>query len=291
MRAEILSSESLSQVSLEADLLFRSLILLADDYGRLDGRIEIIRSSTFPLRPQVTVKKIRRWLDELLSLDDPPVVEYSSDDRPYMALTGWEKHRGKSRRALNSKFPSPIKQDKNEYSASPEIRENPSNPPVGMEVEARVRSRRGGHLKAARLSAPLSGSPSGSEKPSSTKSRKPETFDVEQMSRVRKWATEKGYSNPTLNEALEIFRTWEPLKHPTRTSRQWVSAFMKICRESVDEGKIGKSSPARSPLAAPTARQLAARKRLEDAKRDQSSPQAVANVIEMSLRNAGEESA
>jgi len=38
VRGDINASDSLSRVSLEADLTFRALLVAVDDYGRLDAR-------------------------------------------------------------------------------------------------------------------------------------------------------------------------------------------------------------------------------------------------------------
>ena len=73
------------------------------------------------------------------------------------------------------------------------------------------------------------------------KGNKPESFGPEQMADIHAWAGKKKFKNATLNEALEIFRDWEPLKSQRRTQKQWVSAFKKICRDSVSEGKIGRA--------------------------------------------------
>ena len=107
MRGEVNSSESLSQVSIEADLTFRSLVVVVDDFGRTDGRLPVLKGLLFPLRDNVTTKKLDRWLSDLSDIPDPPVIRYMVDGREYIQLTGWETHRGKSRRAQESKFPGP----------------------------------------------------------------------------------------------------------------------------------------------------------------------------------------
>lgn len=101
------SSHSLSQVSLQADLTFRAMIVAADDYGRLDGRIEILKGLLFPLRKSVTVVKLNEWIHELTRGPHPPVDWYEVDERPYLFLTGWEKHRGQLKRRKRPEFPDP----------------------------------------------------------------------------------------------------------------------------------------------------------------------------------------
>ena len=99
IRGEINASDSLARVSMPADLTFRALIVAADDWGRLDGRLPVLRGMLFPLRQEVTDRKLDGWLDELAAGPDAPIVRYVVDGRPFIALMGWEKHRGKAKRA------------------------------------------------------------------------------------------------------------------------------------------------------------------------------------------------
>jgi hypothetical protein len=50
IRGEINSSDSLSRVSLGADLTFRALIVAVDDYGRIDARPAMLKAALFPVR-------------------------------------------------------------------------------------------------------------------------------------------------------------------------------------------------------------------------------------------------
>lgn len=123
MRGEINSSASLARVSLSADLTFRALIVAVDDYGRLDARPAILKAALYPLRYEVTPAKLMRWVEELAQ--EGCVQLYSVDGRPYLQLTGWEKHRGTSKRAVASKYPTPLSPGD-----SQDIRGNPGDPPV-----------------------------------------------------------------------------------------------------------------------------------------------------------------
>lgn len=107
MRGEFISSESMSDRSRDAALLFVHLVLSVDDYGRLDGRPRALRSLLFPMRNDVSVDDIYSWLGELAGGDDPPIRIYHIDDKPYIHLVNWEKHRGKSRRGGKSRWPAP----------------------------------------------------------------------------------------------------------------------------------------------------------------------------------------
>ena len=69
---------------------------------------------------------------------------------------------------------------------------------------------------------------------------KPESFPPDSMDRLRAWGLSKGFGPRVLNAGLERFREWDPLKRPRRKLSQWESAFMRITREGVEDGKIAK---------------------------------------------------
>lgn len=145
VRGEINASESLSRVSMLADLTFRALIVACDDWGRIDGRLPVLRGLIFPLRPEVTDRKLDGWLNELAAGPDAPIIRYVVDGRAYIALSGWEKHRGKSNRAASSKCPEP---------GSGRSAEIPGDPPVCI-----------GYGVEGNESTPESGGPPSASKP------------------------------------------------------------------------------------------------------------------------------
>ena len=249
IRSEINSSESLSQVSLEADLTFRSLLVAVDDYGRIDGRIPVLKGLLFPLRPSVTPKRIEGWLAELAALDDPPILIYHVDGRCFIQLTGWETHRGKSNRAATSKYPAP------DSGRSAEIRENPGNPPVGMEsgVWSRGTGNEGregspgdpGESPSAPPASPATTVSKANGKSRRTLVPKPEAFPPESLARLKAWGDKHGFGKSVLNAGLEAFREWVPVKPPySRPIETWEGAFKKITRDCVADGKVsGDSKP------------------------------------------------
>jgi hypothetical protein len=110
IRGELNASGSLSRVSLEAELLFRALLLEVDDYGRLDARLEILKGRACPLRSELDLEAIREALAELATCDPGgagPLELYEIGGRPYLAVRNWERDRGKGRRARVSKYPPP----------------------------------------------------------------------------------------------------------------------------------------------------------------------------------------
>ena len=101
------SSESMAERSLLAELMFVKLILAVDDYGRLDARTMILRGLLYPMRDNVTREDVASWLHELCTGNDPPVELYEIDGKPYLYLSKWETHRGKSKRGSKSRWPAP----------------------------------------------------------------------------------------------------------------------------------------------------------------------------------------
>lgn len=132
IRGEILASRSLGRVSRDADAFFWRLLIAADDYGRLDGRLGVLRAICYPSRDEVCTGEIERWLEELSTCDPGgtgPVQLYEVDGERFIQLRNWEKHRSNSNRAKTSRFPDP--------------RENPGesrNLPDLPEIPARLTS-------------------------------------------------------------------------------------------------------------------------------------------------------
>lgn len=122
IRGEIVSSESLSHVSLEAEMVFMRLLLVVDDYGRADARLPLLRSQLFPMRPAFTERKLAACLDELAAGDDPPIRLYEHEGRTYLYLPKWEIHRGKTKRSQTSRFPDPNEAIPGDSGRSAEIR-------------------------------------------------------------------------------------------------------------------------------------------------------------------------
>lgn len=66
IKESITTSESLSEVSADAERLFWRLVVKADDFGLYYGNPRILASMCFPLDPPKE-QKIRAWLSELVA--------------------------------------------------------------------------------------------------------------------------------------------------------------------------------------------------------------------------------
>lgn len=106
LSGEVARSESLSRVSMEAELTFLHLVSVADDYGRFDGRPTVLLASLFPTRiEQVSHEALARWLSELEG--EGLIRWYEVDGRRYLELPGWPKHQ--RLRSSKPKYPEPVK--------------------------------------------------------------------------------------------------------------------------------------------------------------------------------------
>jgi len=125
IRGEILTSESMSRVSRDAEMLFWRLILYADDFGRLDCRIRVLKGALYTLRDDVGPEQIIGWLRELHT--EGCIQVYQVGGHEYAQLTNWEEHRGNQRRGAQSRLPGPTESDP---PPSPDSRGIPGNPPL-----------------------------------------------------------------------------------------------------------------------------------------------------------------
>jgi len=206
IRGEINSSDSLSQVSIEADLTFRALLVAVDDFGRMDARPAFLKAALFPTREAVTPRKVVRWIQELAG--EGCVQLYEVDGRPYLCLPSWETHRGKARRAACSKHPDPPK--------TPTNQELPGDPRISGNFQDFLSGGGGGvgdgsgvgEGESLRDPAPP-GAPV-SEPPKRGPTLAPVQLTDAETEALRAWALDKGHpSTPeALAHAWETVRLW-----------------------------------------------------------------------------------
>ena len=102
IKESICRSDSIDSLSMFAEICFYRLIVNADDYGRFDGRLPILKAAMFPLK-DISTDEIKHAMIELINAG---LVEcYMAGGKPYIRLTGWDDHQ--QVRATKSKFPAP----------------------------------------------------------------------------------------------------------------------------------------------------------------------------------------
>ncbi len=80
LKEGICTSDTINMLSSDSEVLFYRLLVTADDYGRMDGRVQIIKSQCFPLKDSFTIEKISSLLEELSHTN--LIVFYQSDNKP-----------------------------------------------------------------------------------------------------------------------------------------------------------------------------------------------------------------
>lgn len=105
LKAGIIESDQINQLSWFEEVLFYRLIVSADDYGCMDGRPEYLKSILFPLKGNVTVKAVNDAIAKLASVG--LIVPYAdaSNGKPYLFFPTWEKHQ--RLRNKHRKYPEP----------------------------------------------------------------------------------------------------------------------------------------------------------------------------------------
>lgn len=201
IREGILTSERINALSERAELFYRRLMSVVDDYGRFPANLTLLRASCYPLKlDSVKEDSIKKHLAE--AEDAGLIVLYTVAGKAYLELQDFGQ-----RIQAKSKYPEPP--DGNRpftviHRGSPKPTEE--NRLVGGVVEDEG----------------VGGKP--------TKRRKPETPIPEDFGiseRVRKWAESKGYTR--LEDHLEAF-TGKATAKDYRYA-DWDAAFMNAIRE------------------------------------------------------------
>jgi hypothetical protein len=103
VREGINGSSRINALSPLAELFYRRLMTVADDFGRYYSSPVNLRAACWPRCPErVTEKQVQQWLNECLAGDNPLIICYESDGCGYLEITNFgQQTRGKS------KFPAP----------------------------------------------------------------------------------------------------------------------------------------------------------------------------------------
>ncbi len=101
LREGILDSDAVNSLSLGAEVFYRRLMSVVDDFGRFDARPSVLRSRLFPLRTE-TVKDadISAWLKECEVAN--LIAVYSHNSKPFLLFGKVDAPRAKV-----SKYPQP----------------------------------------------------------------------------------------------------------------------------------------------------------------------------------------
>lgn len=101
LREAILDSERVCSLSFPAEVFYRRLMSVVDDFGRFDGRLSVLRSRLYPLQiEKVREADIERWIAECVKAG--LIVLYSVSAKPYILFRNLGEPRAKE-----SKYPAP----------------------------------------------------------------------------------------------------------------------------------------------------------------------------------------
>lgn len=101
LREGILDSERVNALSFPAEVFYRRLMSIVDDFGRFDARISILRGRLYALKlDTVREADITRWITECEKAS--LIVLYQCNSKPYLSLSNFGEPRAK-----DSKYPPP----------------------------------------------------------------------------------------------------------------------------------------------------------------------------------------
>jgi uncharacterized phage protein (TIGR02220 family) len=102
IRAGILTSEAVNSLSWQAEVFYRRVMSVVDDFGRYDGRPSVLRAALYALKiDRVSEPDIGKWIGECQEAG--LVRMYTVDGKPYLELSKF----GQKIRTLKSKWPDP----------------------------------------------------------------------------------------------------------------------------------------------------------------------------------------
>ncbi len=103
IRESICTSDTIDKLSCFEEVLWHRLTVNCDDYGRFDGRVEILKGRLFPLKSALSANEIELAIKALQQAG--LVLLYECNARPYIQLVTWRKYQRV--RAIKSKYPPP----------------------------------------------------------------------------------------------------------------------------------------------------------------------------------------
>jgi hypothetical protein len=89
IREGFLDSEAIHALSDAAECFYHRLLLAADDAGRIDGRVEILRARLFPLDSSRRASDVEKALSE--SLAQGLVIPYEWKGQRFLQITRWQR--------------------------------------------------------------------------------------------------------------------------------------------------------------------------------------------------------
>lgn len=90
IRDGLLDSELIDQLSPEAERLLVRMILAGDDAGRITGRLDVLRSKCFPLKPGLPLEALADWLRECEAVG--AVLGYQFEGKAFIQIAKTQRY-------------------------------------------------------------------------------------------------------------------------------------------------------------------------------------------------------
>lgn len=103
IKETIKRSPEIDSLSWFEEVVFYRIIVTADDYGCLDGRMILLKNELFPTKETVTKKAVADAVEKLASVG--LLCKYTVNGMPYLFLPTWERHQ--RIRNKHRKYPEP----------------------------------------------------------------------------------------------------------------------------------------------------------------------------------------
>lgn len=102
LREGIIKSDLVEKLTFAAEVFYRRLMSVADDYGRYDGRAQILRADLYSLRvDRISIEDIGDWRQECESAG--LIMTYIVEGKEYVHIKNFNQRL----RRMKSKFPAP----------------------------------------------------------------------------------------------------------------------------------------------------------------------------------------
>ncbi len=90
LKESVCTSENIEKLTWFSEVCFYRLLVHCDDFGRMDGRVPVLRGSLFPLKATLTENEIE---DALQQLERVGLIGlYEEDGKRFLQVLGWKKH-------------------------------------------------------------------------------------------------------------------------------------------------------------------------------------------------------
>ena len=88
LKEGIVDSALIDNLTAEEEVFFYRLLVVSDDFGRMDARLPILKAKCFPLKNDLKMEKIEIWMNSLVR--HMLAIRYQVSDKPYIQILKWE---------------------------------------------------------------------------------------------------------------------------------------------------------------------------------------------------------